>query len=153
MRLLFLIIMNKYLIILHVLAATVWVGGHLVLAIGILPSVLKDKDVDLLLGFETKYERVGIPALIILVVTGIYMAITYLPIAQWFNFSNDLSRHISIKIILLGMTIAFAINARFRVIPNLKANSLNLMAFHIISVTILAVLFLVTGLSFRLNIF
>lgn len=153
MRLLFLAIMNKYLIILHVLAATVWVGGHLVLAIGILPSVLKDKDVDLLLGFETKYERVGIPALIILVVTGIYMAITYLPIAQWFNFSNDLSRHISIKIILLGMTIAFAINARFRVIPNLTTNSLKLMAFHIISVTILAVLFLVTGLSFRLNIF
>ena len=153
MRLLFLTIMNKYLIILHVLAATVWVGGHLVLAIGILPSVLKDKDVDLLLGFETKYERVGIPALIILVVTGIYMAITYLPIAQWFNFSNDLSRHISIKIILLGMTIAFAINARFRVIPNLTTNSLKLMAFHIISVTILAVLFLVTGLSFRLNIF
>lgn len=153
MRLLFLTIMNKYLIILHVLAATVWVGGHLVLAIGILPSVLKDKDVDLLLGFETKYERVGIPALIILVVTGIYMAITYLPIAQWFNFSNDLSRHISIKIILLGMTIAFAINARFRVIPNLTTDSLKLMAFHIISVTILAVLFLVTGLSFRLNIF
>lgn len=153
MRLLFLAIMNKYLIILHVLAATVWVGGHLVLAIGILPTVLKDKDVDLLLGFETKYERVGIPALIILVVTGIYMAITYLPIAQWFNFSNDLSRHISIKIILLGMTIAFAINARFRVIPNLTTDSLKLMAFHIISVTILAVLFLVTGLSFRLNIF
>ena len=153
MRLLFLIIMNKYLIILHVLAATVWVGGHLVLAIGILPSVLKNKDVDLLLGFETKYERVGMPALIILVVTGIYMAITYLPMAQWFNFSNDLSRHISIKIILLGMTIAFAINARFRVIPNLTINSLKLMAFHIISVTIFAVLFLVTGLSFRLNIF
>lgn len=153
MKLLSLIIMNKYLIILHVLAATVWVGGHLVLAFGILPSVLKDKDVDLLLGFETKYERVGIPALIILVVTGIYMAITYLPIAQWFNFSNDLSRHISIKIILLGMTIAFAINARFRVIPKLTVNSLKLMAFHIISVTILAVLFLVTGLSFRLNIF
>jgi putative copper export protein len=144
--------MNKYLIILHVLAATVWVGGHLVLAIGILPSVLKDKDVNLLLGFETKYERVGIPALVILVVTGIYMAISYLPIAQWFNFTNDLSRHISIKIILLGMTIAFAINARFRVIPNLTTKSLKLMAFHIISVTILAVLFLVTGLSFRLNI-
>ena len=153
MRLLFLIIMNKYIILLHVLAATVWVGGHLVLAISILPSVLKNKDVDLLLGFETKYERVGMPALIILVVTGIYMAITYLPMAQWFNFSNDLSRHISIKIILLGMTVAFAVNARFRVIPNLTTNSLKLMAFHIISVTIFAVLFLVTGLSFRLNIF
>ena len=145
--------MNKFLIILHVLAATVWVGGHLVLAIGILPAVLKNKDVDLLLGFETKYERVGMPALLVLVATGIYMAISYLPIGQWFDFRNDLSRHISIKIILLGMTIAFALNARFRVIPNLTTDSLKLMAFHIISVTIFAILFLVTGLSFRLNIF
>ena len=144
--------MNKYIILLHVLAATVWVGGHLILAIGILPAVLKNKDVDLLLGFETKYERVGMPALLILVITGLYMAISYLPISQWFVFSNDLSRHISIKIILLATTIAFALNARFRVIPKLTEDSLKLMGFHIISVTILAVLFLVTGMSFRLNI-
>ena len=145
--------MNKYIILLHVLAATVWVGGHLVLAIGILPAVLKNKDVDLLIGFETKYERVGMPALLILVITGIYMAISYLPINEWFVFSNDLSRHISIKIILLASTIGFALNARFRVIPKLNAESLRLMGFHIISVTILAVLFLITGMSFRLNIF
>jgi putative copper export protein len=145
--------MNKYIILLHVLAATVWVGGHLVLAIGVLPSVLKHKDINMLLGFETKYERVGMPALLILVASGIYMAISYLPIGQWFDFSNTLSRHISIKIILLGTTIAFALNARFRVIPKLSEDNLKLMAFHIISVTILAVLFLVTGLSFRLSFF
>jgi len=143
----------KFIILLHVLAATIWVGGHLVLAIGILPAVLKNRDVDLLQSFESRYEKVGMPALLILVITGIYMALNYLPFGQWFDFSNHLSKHISLKLIWLGLTVVFALNARFRVIPNLSAKTLPVMGFHIISVTLLSILFLITGLSFRLNFF
>jgi putative copper export protein len=143
--------MHKYIILLHVLAATVWVGGHLVLAIGILPSVVKYGNIDLLNAFEAKYEKVGIPALIILVVTGFYMAISYLPISEWFDFSNNLSKHISIKIILLGMTIGLALHARLKLIPNLSVNNLIVLAVHIIAITTVAVMFVVTGLSFRLD--
>lgn len=143
----------KFIILLHVLAATIWVGGHLVLAIGILPAVLKNRDFDLLQSFESRYEKVGMPALLILVITGIYMALNYLPFVQWFDFSNHLSKHISLKLIWLGLTVVFALNARFRVIPNLSAKTLPVMGFHIISVTLLSILFLITGLSFRLNFF
>ena len=143
----------KFIILLHVLAATIWVGGHLVLAIGILPAVLKNRDFDLLQSFESRYEKVGMPALLILVITGIYMALIYLPFGQWFDFSNHLSKHISLKLIWLGLTVVFALNARFRVIPNLSAKTLPVMGFHIISVTLLSILFLITGLSFRLNFF
>ena len=31
-------------LIFHLLAATIWVGGHLVLALGFLPKALKNKD-------------------------------------------------------------------------------------------------------------
>ena len=151
MHLLFIKDMHKYIVLLHVLAATVWVGGHLVLAIGILPSVVKYGNIDLLNAFEAKYEKVGIPALIILVVTGLYMAIDYLPMSEWFNFSNDLSKHISIKIILLGITIALALHARLKLIPNLSVNNLIILAVHIIAITTVAVMFVVTGLSFRLG--
>lgn len=143
--------MDKYLILLHVLAATIWVGGHLVLAIGILPSVVKYGNIDLLNAFEAKYEKVGIPSLIILVITGFYMAINYLPISEWFNFSNNLSRHISVKVILLGITIGLALHARLKLIPNLSVNNLILLAVHIIAVTAVGVMFVVTGLSFRLD--
>ncbi len=151
MHLLFIKDMHKYIILLHVLAATVWVGGHLVLAIGILPSVVKYGNIDLLNAFEAKYEKVGIPALIILVVTGLYMAIDYLPISEWFDFSNNLSTHISIKIILLGITIALALHARLKLLPNLSVNNLIVLAVHIIAITTVAVMFVVTGLSFRLG--
>lgn len=143
--------MHKYIILIHVLAATVWVGGHLVLAIGILPSVLKYGNLDLLNAFETKFEKVGIPALIVLVITGVYMAISYLPVSEWFHFSNNLSRHISIKIILLGATVVLALHARLKLIPNLSVNNLIVLALHIIAITVVAVLFVVTGLSFRLG--
>ncbi len=151
MYLLFLISMHKYIILLHVLAATVWVGGHLVLAFGILPTVLKQGNIDLLNMYESKYEKVGIPSLIILVVTGFYMAISYLPISEWFDFSNNLSKHISIKVILLGITIGLALHARLKLIPNLSVNNLNLLAVHIIAITTVAVIFVITGLSFRLG--
>ena len=101
--------------------------------------------------FESKYEKVGIPALIILVITGFYMAIGYLPISEWFDFSNNLSKHISIKIILLGITIALALHARLKLIPNLSVNNLIILVVHIIAITTIAVMFVVTGLSFRLG--
>ena len=145
--------MMKYIILLHVLAATVWVGGHLVLAIGVLPSVLKNKDIELLMSFESRYEKVGMPALLISIITGFYMALTYLPLSEWFDFDNHLSKHISIKIILLLTSLTIALHARFKIIPNLSESNLKLMAGHIIAITIIAVFFVVTGLSFRLNIY
>jgi|GEM_PF-5746128 len=35
---------HHLILILHLIAATIWVGGHLVLAIGYLPKALKRKD-------------------------------------------------------------------------------------------------------------
>ncbi len=145
--------MIKYIILLHVLAATIWVGGHLVLAMGILPAVLRNKDLDLLQSFEGRYEKIGMPALLILVISGIYMALYYLPFGQWFDFGNHLSRHISLKLILLAVTIGLAVHARLRLIPQLSTANLGLLAVHIIAITVVAVLFVVTGLSIRLHIF
>ncbi len=47
------------------LGATVWTGGHLVLAIGFLPGALKSGDASLLRSVEERFERVGIPALLL----------------------------------------------------------------------------------------
>ncbi|WP_315980488.1 hypothetical protein [Aliamphritea spongicola] len=43
--------------LLHVLAATVWTGGHLVLAVGVLPRVLKHSDVAYIKAFESGFEK------------------------------------------------------------------------------------------------
>lgn len=142
--------MYYYILPLHVLGATIWTGGHLVLAFTILPKVLKEKSPSELLRFESGYEKIGIPALIIQVVTGVWLAHHLMPdIGMWFNFDNPVSRLIIFKLSLLLLTALFAIDARIRVIPKLTEQNLMSLAYHIIPVTIISVLFVIVGVSFR----
>ncbi len=142
----------KILLILHTLGACVWVGGHLVLALSVLPKALKTKDPEIVSNFESYFERIGIPALIIQVLTGLRLAMIFLPVTEWFSIGNSISKLITIKIILLVTTILLAIHARFFIIPVLNVAKLKLLAWHIVMVTLLAVLLLLTGLSFRTGI-
>ncbi len=57
--------MYAWILLLHLLGAAIWTGGHLVLALGILPQALKTRDPKLLLAFERVYERIGLPALLL----------------------------------------------------------------------------------------
>ncbi len=143
----------KILLILHTLGACIWVGGHLILAITILPKALKLKDPEIISTFESMFERIGIPSLIIQVVTGLRLAMIFMPMGDWFDFSNSISTLISIKIILLLLTVVLAIHARFFIIPNLDADKLPMLGWHIAGVTIIAVLMLLTGLNFRMGLF
>lgn len=139
----------KWLILLHVLGATVWAGGHLILSIGFLPKALKEKDISVIVNFEKHYERVGIPALLIQVITGIWMALIYVPIGEWLSFDTKHHLYLWTKIGLLLTTIVFAVHARFFIFPTLTIEKLPSMAFHIVMATMLAVMFVITGLSFR----
>ena len=144
--------MNGYALVLtlHVLAATVWTGGHLVLALVLLPRVLRERAVQDLLRFESGYERIGIPALLIQVVSGIWLAWRLLPdLSLWFEWSNPQARLILIKLGLLLLTAAFAVDARLRLIPNLSTENLRALAWHIVPVTIISVLFVIVGTAFR----
>lgn len=142
--------MYGILLLLHILAATIWTGGHIVLSTVILPKVLKAKSAEMLLDFESVYEKIGMPALIIQIITGVLLAHRLQPdVSLWFNIDLPSSHPIMIKIGLLALTFCFALNARFRVIPKLSANTLNVMAIHIFSVTFLSVLFVFVGVSFR----
>jgi len=142
--------MYNVVLFLHLLGATIWTGGHLVLACTILPSALRNKDVEFISRFESSYEKIGIPALLVQILSGLYLAFNLLPnVIQWFNFSNPISRIISYKLIILGLTFLLAVDARLRVIPNLSPQNLKTLAYHIIPVTLLSVLFVYIGISFR----
>ncbi len=137
---------HHLLLILHLLGAAIWIGGHLVLAIGILPEVLIKKDPEILLNFERKYEKIGIPALLVMVITGILMANQFgVGFSHWFHFENPVETVISLKLGLLFSTVLFALSANIFVLPKLSPKKLPLMAFHIIGVTILGISMLVLG--------
>lgn len=137
---------HHLLLILHLIGAAIWVGGHLILTLGILPEVLRKKDPQILLNFEQKYEKIGMPALVIMVITGVWMAYQFgFGFSTWFQFKNPVETVISLKLLLLFVTILFALSAQFLVLPRLSGKTLPLMAFHIISVTTIGVLMLVLG--------
>ena len=134
----------------HLLAATVWTGGHLILALTILPRALKQKSAESVRQFESAYERIGIPALVIQVVTGFWLASRLLPnMESWLSFDNCTSQLIGLKLVLLTMTAVLGFDARLRIIPNLSDDNLVSLAWHIAPVTVLAVLFLLAGASLR----
>jgi putative copper export protein len=142
--------MYKYILLLHILSAAIWTGGHIILATVILPKALKRKSVEIIQNFEMPFERIGIPALIIQVLTGFYMAHTLLPdFSYWFSFLPGLPTLIGLKIILLLTTVLLALDARLRLIPKLNENNLSQLALHIIPVTIISILFVWVGVSIR----
>ena len=139
---------HHLLLIIHLLCASIWVGGHLLLVFGHLPQALKEKNQNIILNYERKYEPVGMTALVLLVVTGIMMAYKYgVSIEYWFHFATPIEKVVSTKLLLLLLTVLFALSAQFRVLPKLKTNPDKLfeMTFHIISVTLIGVLMLIFG--------
>jgi putative copper export protein len=137
-------------LLLHVLAATIWTGGHLVLATVVLPGVLRSKASARLLEFESGYERIGIPALLVQIVSGVWLANHRLPgPLNWFDPSDPQARLILIKLSLLLLTAMFAADARLRIIPNLTDSNLGSLAWHIVPVTVISVLFVIVGVAFR----
>ena len=139
-------------LLLHVLGATVWTGGHLVLALGVLPGALKERSTVAVQAFEVRFERVGIPALLIQVFTGLYLATTLAPPSTWLELDNPATRAIVIKLGLLAATVALAAHARLRVIPHPSAENLGTLAWHIVAVTIISVAFVVIGVGYRVGL-
>lgn len=144
------IAMYSYVLLVHVLGATIWTGGHLVLASAVLPRALATRDPAILLAFESGFERVGMPALLVQVVTGAWMAHAIQPdILGWFSLADPVSRLITLKFALLLATVVTALDARLRIIPRLSARTLPAMARRVVFVTLLSVGFVVAGVSFR----
>ena len=139
------------LIILHTLGATIWVGGHLILSLSVLPEAWRKRDHRIIQAFEEKFERIGIPALLLQVITGLWMAVNYLPVSRWLDLTETTSSLISLKLLLLLLTILLAVHARFYILPKMDDKKIPFLALHILSVTLLGILLLITGLSFRLG--
>ena len=142
--------MYGYLILAHILGATVWTGGHIVLSLAVLPRVLKENSPERLLEFESAFERIGKPAMLVQIITGLLLAHRLLPdVYLWLDWSNPVSREVGMKLMLLALTILLAADAKLRVLPKLSNKNLWDMAAHIIAVTLLSVLFVIVGVSFK----
>ncbi|WP_282787980.1 copper resistance protein CopD [Flavobacterium croceum] len=144
--------LHQLILIIHLLAATIWVGGHLILLLRYVPKAIKNKSLEELSAFRKNFEPVGMPSLFILIVTGIIMAYNYnVTIEKWFLFENAIEKIVSIKLILLfvSLTLAF-ITIKF-VLPSIDKLSPFLLYFIIFLVTTIAVMMLILGSLVRVG--
>lgn len=142
--------MYTVILLLHLLAASIWVGGHLILAITILPHALRKKSVETILNFENKFEKLGLPALFVQIVSGFYLVDWHhINMGTWFHFDDPVETVISIKLVCLVATLLLAIHARLILIPKLSPKTLNALAIHIALVTLFGVTMLILGTLVR----
>jgi putative copper export protein len=134
---------------LHILGATVWAGGHLVLALTILPEALRDRRAATVSAFEQRFEKIGLPALAVQIITGLWLAHHLLGSPGNWLHNTPVAHVVQVKLGLLAVTVALALHARFRVIPKLSDATLPTLAWHIRIVTLAAVLFVLAGVSVR----
>src|SRR4030066_1002514 len=140
----------KVVVLIHVLSATIWTGGHLILALGFLPRALREKKIEIIQQFESRFEPIGIPSLVIQIITGFWLGIFYdsQPLG-WFSFRGSLASQLALKVILVVLTLILALHARLKIIPRLTSDNLKVLALHIVAVTIMGVLLVIIGVSIR----
>ena len=114
--------MTQLLIFVHMLGATVWTGGHLVLALVILPRARHAGDPRIVQEFEAGYERLAVPADV-----------------AWSDVMTFPVSHIVLKLLLLIGILALAVHAKRRVLPQLEARHLGVYGRHVWAVTVLSV--------------
>lgn len=137
---------HQIILIIHLLAATIWVGGHLILLLRYVPKAIKAKSLEELSVFRKNFEPVGMPSLFILIITGILMAYDYnITFEKWFLFENSIEKIVSMKLILLMITLTLAFITIKFVLPSMDKFSPFLLYFIIFSVTIIAVTMLILG--------
>jgi putative copper export protein len=129
--------MMKWLLLVHVLGASVWVGGHLILLFTVVPRARKQQSIR------------PITSLALQVISGVWMALHYVSFSDWFDFSYSHQYYLWIKLSLLAATVAIAIRTKFSLLKQPTDQDLPAVVFHIALVTVLAVGFVVTGISFR----
>jgi putative copper export protein len=138
----------RVLLILHITGAAIWVGGHLVLSLAILPGALRNRDVSTVREFERRFERIGIPALATQAVTGVLLAYRWVPsLSVLLPPASPQASFILFKLGLLATTIVIAVHARLRIIPILQERNLNSLAYHAFAVTLLGLAFIVAGVA------
>ena len=144
--------MYKLIVMLHLLGAAVWVGGHVTLSFVVLPPALRARDPAPILAFEQRFEMIGLPALALQILTGLWLAHYWLPdVSRWFRFDSPQATLIATKLALLALTAALGLHARLRLIPHLSAATLPRLAAHVVSVTLLGIGFVIVGSAIRLG--
>ena len=141
---------HQILLILHLLAATAWLGGHLVLVLGYVPEAIRSRDPRALLDNYQRLNRVALPALLVVIVTGLWLALNWMPdVGLWFDSSLPIAVVILAKLALLMLTLLLVAYLRLRVLTALTPDRIARLGLVFVLLALLALVAAAIGPSFR----
>lgn len=144
--------MYKLMVILHLLGAATWVGGHIALVRGVLPGALRDQDPEPVVRFERSFGKAALFALVVQLATGLVLANSW--VGSWSTILTEptpAARTLLLKLVVLALSLAVGGHAYHRIVPRLTKHNLNAFAWHARILTLLAVALLALGASIRLG--
>ncbi len=101
----------------HLIAASIWVGGSIFIGIVLAPLLKTISDsiegrLSIMIRVGRKFNKIGVPSLIVLIITGIYNSVGFI-VKPSMIFSTNYGIILLIKIILvIILIITFAIHVR-----------------------------------------
>jgi putative copper export protein len=141
------------LVILHILGASIWIGGMLIMALGVLPKAKKAKDAILLKNYEGSFHILGMIALTIQFLTGFRLAMIYAGgMKGLFDFSNHLAVLFIWKLVLILITMGLFVVFKKKTLSVIDNSNISSASTLIWVLTLISITLMVLGLGFSRGI-
>ena len=120
------------------------------LVLGYVPEAIRSRDPRALLDNYQRLNRIGLPALLIVAVTGLWLASNWLPeVGLWFDASLPISALILTKLALLILTLLLLGYLRLRVLSTLTPDRTIRLGVVLALLALFATMAAAIGPSFR----
>lgn len=144
---------KSVLVILHILGASIWIGGMLIMALGALPKAKKASDASLLKNYEGSFHILGMIAITIQFLTGFRLAMIYAGgMKGLFNFSNHAAVLFMWKLVIVLLSAGLFVVFKKKTLSNLDNNNISSASAIVWLIALLAIAQMVLGLGFSRGI-
>jgi putative copper export protein len=136
--------------IVHLLAATLWLGGLALLVLAWLPEMLRTRDPRLMWDALMRSRWVLMASLVVLVGSGLGLAWNWLPETRlWFTPDLPLARLVLAKVALATLLLLVLAYVEMRVLARFSADRLGRLGLCLVLLVLIAVGASVVGTAFR----
>lgn len=144
---------KSVLIILHILGASIWIGGLLIMALGVLPKAKKANNSSLLKDYEGSFHILGMIALTLQFLTGFRLAMIYAGgMKGLFDFSNHAAVLFIWKFVLILLTMGLFVIFKKKTLSTLTDSNISSASVMVWILTIIALALMILGLGFSRGI-
>lgn len=144
---------KSVLIILHILGASIWIGGLLIMALGVLPKAKKANNSLLLRDYEGSFHILGMIALTLQFLTGFRLAMIYAGgMKGLFDFSNHAAVLFIWKLVLILLTMGLFVVFKKKTLSALTDSNISSASAMVWILTIIALALMILGLGFSRGI-